>query len=53
LTANQQLIDFHFNRVLLNKNKKKKGVNDSITEQAVEESARKEVPTDAVANTDT
>jgi len=52
LTANQQLIDFHFNRVLLNKNKKK-GVNDSITEQAVEESARKEVPTDAVANADT
>jgi len=41
LTANQLLIDFHFNRVLQNKNKKHKGVNDTITEQVVEESASK------------
>ena len=41
LAANQQLIDFHYNRVLFNKNKKKKGAIDTITEQVVEESARK------------
>lgn len=41
LTANQLLIDFHFNRVLQNKKKKHKSVNDTITEQVVEESASK------------
>jgi hypothetical protein len=38
------MIDFHYNRVLLNKTKKQKaisGVNDTITEEQVEESAAK------------